>query len=224
MTATPGTLSGPGSIIAFMGLPGAGKSTTARELSRLIGDSLLFQEPEDSEWPSAVQRRHEFGYFGALSWFRSMRVPLLFMADQARRDGKTAIVDSYYDKLIRHYIEHPNMSWLIPATDPYYPSLLEIADLDTRLLPNVDCLVFLELTPPIWHHFLSTRERAMDLESGFLNSFSTQTPFLNASKEYAARTGAHLLIIEQVVRTPTETAAAILQQVRELGLLQSNAQ
>lgn len=206
-------------MIAFMGLPGAGKSTAAEELSKLLDGSLLFQEPDDRQWPPAVQRRHEFGYFGALSWFRSMRVPLLLMADRVRRDGNIAIVDSYYDKLIRGYIEHQDMKWLFPPTDPYYRALLDVADLDSQLLPDADYLVFLSVTPLVWRYFLSTRNRAMDLEAAFRESYSTQEPFLDASKEYAKRTGAHLIIIKQAIRQPKETAIEILRQLRESGLV-----
>jgi len=210
-----------GLLVAFMGLPGSGKSTTAQEVSKLIPGSALFQEPADTEWPPAVQRRHEFGNFGALCWFRAMRVPSLFMGDQVRRNGGVAIVDSYYDKLIAGYISHPDMRWLIPTSDEYFQVLKQLANLDSDLLPNVDCLIFLRVTVDVWRHFLSTRERPMDSEEAFLQSFPTQEPFLTASQVYAERTKTPLLIVDQKLSAPGDTAKEVVERLVGAGLLGS---
>jgi hypothetical protein len=203
-----------GALVAFMGLPGSGKSTTAIELSRLINGAKVFSEPDDTQWPVAIQRRHEFGYFGALCWFRAMRVPLLFMADEVRRAGGVGIVDSYYDKLIAGYIGHPAMKWLIPSDDPYYTVMVQLASLDADSLPETSCLVFLRLTPPVWRHFLASRHRPMDSEAAFLQSFPTQDLFLSVSEQYAERTKTPLIVIDQAISSPAATAAHIVSQLR----------
>ncbi len=72
-----------GALIAFFGLPGAGKSSIAAELSGLVGGTLLL-EPEEDEWADAVLAREVSGYFTAVTWFRSIRVPQIHQADVGR--------------------------------------------------------------------------------------------------------------------------------------------
>src|SRR5262249_34852164 len=110
----------PGQFVAFMGLPGCGKTTIASRLAGLIACAALFWHPEELAWPTALSRRQEYGYLSAITCFRSMRVPHLFMAHAIRGEGGVAIVDSYYDKLLSRYITHDLMDWLIPKSDPYF--------------------------------------------------------------------------------------------------------
>ena len=186
-----------GLLVAFMGLPGSGKSRIASMLSMRFEGSVLFQEPEEPEWPDAVLRRHESGYFAALSWFRSMRVPQLFEADRLRRSGTIAIVDSYYDKLIARYINDEKMGWLIPADDPYFAAACTVAELDWVYLPDADAIVFLEVTQDQWQMLLEQRKRDIDREKLFLESFSTQDIFRKAAEDFAAERGAALIVVRQ---------------------------
>jgi hypothetical protein len=202
-----------------MGLPGAGKSTTAEALSVLVPGSVVFPEPAQDQWPPAVTERHEFGCFGAITWFRSMRVPLLHRANKLRLSGGVAIVDSYYDKLIMDYADHPDMKWLLPPEDAYLPVIREMARLDQMLLPVVDCLIFLQVTFEQWRYLLSTRQREMDSEEAFLNSFSTQAAFLGAAQAFASRTGAPLIKYDQHLGGPNATASKLLDLLEQNGLL-----
>ncbi len=207
-----------GLLIALMGLPGCGKSTTAKALSQLVPNSRLFPEPEEEQWPPAVLKRHRFGYFTAITWFRSMRVPLLYMAHQQRSLGGIGIVDSYYDKLIADYIDHPEMKWLIPPSDDYFPVLRELALLDRQLLPNADCVVFLRVTQDQWRHFLSTRQRDMDSEASFLEGFATQETLLIAAQSFTKRSGAHLLLYDQQIGSAESTAEAVKNNLEADGI------
>jgi hypothetical protein len=208
-----------GLLIAFMGLPGSGKSATAKELSVLIEGALLFPEPEADQWPPAVRDRHEFGYFGAISWFRSMRVPLLYMATKVRCSGGIAIVDSYYDKLIADYIDHPEMRWLIPPGDDYFHVLKQMSLVDRAVLPDADCLIFLRVTQSTWRQLLLTRQRAMDVEDLFLESFSSQETFLLASQSFSRRTAVPLIVFDQKLNGPLSTAKALVAILMDKGIL-----
>ena len=212
-----------GAIIAFMGLPGAGKSTTAKVLASLIPNSSLFMEPHDGAWPVAVNRRHDFGYFTALTWFRSMRVPLLYMAHEVRANSGIAIVDSYYDKLIADYIDHRDMRWLIPPEDQYFDTAKKMAELDRRLLPNADCIVFLRLTYQVWRRLLSTRHREMDAEEQFLQSFPSQQRFLEAAQQFVAQSGGRIIVHDQAFGTPEATARTLLANLTAAGVLSKPA-
>jgi deoxyadenosine/deoxycytidine kinase len=210
---------GKGLLIAFMGLPGSGKSSTARALSRLIPNSSLFPEPEEDKWPPAVLDRHKCGYLTAITWFRSMRVPSLYTADVQRQSGTIAIVDSYYDKLTADYIDHPAMAWLIPQDDMYYSAFKQVAVIDKSTLPIADCLIFLNISPDVWKKLLSTRQRAMEQEELFLKSFPSQERFLAASRAFANETHTPLIVHEQQVGSADATAQEILLKLRDIKLL-----
>ena len=212
------TGTGRGTLIAFMGLPGSGKTSTARELANLL-EAAVYLEPNEEHWPQAVLNRHRVGAFTALTWFRSMRVPLLVTAAGDRDAGRIAVLDSYYDKLIAGYIDDPAMQWLIGPDDPYFEVAKQMAILDKKLLPDVDILIFLQVTEANWNRLLSTRNRAMDQEAEFLKSFSSQSEFLAASKSYTETTGARLVVYEQQFGSAHSTAVALREHMQELGLL-----
>ncbi|HKQ48596.1 MAG TPA: hypothetical protein VJZ71_11045 [Phycisphaerae bacterium] len=209
-----------GRLLAFMGLPGSGKSTTAAALARLIRGSTLYLEPEEPSWPTAVMRRDVLGCFSAITWFRAMRVPQLYTAATDRRDGKFAIVDSYYDKLISYYIEHPHLKWLIPPTEPYLRVLKEMSAIDSQLLPDADCIIFLQVTLDQWKARLRQRGREMDSDALFLSSFPTQEAFLAASRTFSVNSGASLVLVDEGLDSPETTAIHIISQLRRLKLVE----
>ena len=104
-----------GLMICATGIPGSGKSSVFQELKYLFQTGVLFSEPEEDDsftpWPRAVSDREKYGYFGAISWFRSMRVPILYDAKQAAQEGKTSLVDFYYDKLLYNYLGREGLDW-----------------------------------------------------------------------------------------------------------------
>lgn len=211
-----------GLLIAFFGLPGSGKSTTCQSLANMIPNAQAYLEPEESQWPEAVLNRNEFGKFTAITWFRSMRVPLLYKAYKARNAGMVSIVDSYYDKLISQFIEFPAMGWLLPTDDSYFGVAKQLFDLDSQILPDADCLIFLRIAEEDWRTLVRRRGRAMDAEEDFLKGYPSQEIFLEAAQTFAHRTSARLIIHEQKVGTPDATARAILNSMVDAGVVVPN--
>ena len=74
-------------FIAFIGLPGSGKSTTAKELAKLMHTQYVYNEPEENEWNDLVTRREFYGPFNGLLWFRNTRVKGLLEAYDKFRQG-----------------------------------------------------------------------------------------------------------------------------------------
>lgn len=180
-----------------MGIPGAGKSSIFRLLAA-DREIISYHEPEEEEWSAAVLDREACGRFTAISWFRSQRVPMLFEADKTRTSGRPALVDSYFDKLLGSYLEHPAMAWLIAPDDPYFHVTSQLAKIDREFLPDADVLVFFEVEKGIWERNLDLRGRAMDGEVEFRNRcFNMQKPFLDACIEYCGDTGAQLVRFDQ---------------------------
>ncbi len=190
-----------GKLIAFMGLPASGKSSIVSELSAILSLEA-FLEPEETSWPDAVLKRELSGYFTAITWFRSIRVPQLFMANKLRDEGKTVLIDSYYDKLIYHYLGKPRMEWLISPTDKYYEAIKLLSELDYEYLPNADCIVFLRLNFDDWMQLIHKRNRQLDNDELFRESFVTQDYFLDAINAYSNLTGAKIIVHEQTISSP----------------------
>jgi len=172
-----------GKLIVGMGLPCSGKSSIFKNVAKAL-NARVFLEPEEASWPDAVNKRDEVGYISALTWFRAIRIPMLYDADRLRDEGSSSFVDSYYDKLIHLYIDKPGFEWLVPPNDPYMAAYKKIAMLDYRFLPNADCVILFRVKKEKWRHLISKRGRELDRKAGLLNTFHTQKAFILASKQY----------------------------------------
>ena len=205
--------SDPGVLLAFMGLPGSGKSSVAQELSRLCNAGFFGAEPEADSWPDAVRYRALSGQFTAITWFRCRRVPQLYLADNCRRLGRLAIVDSYYDKLFHYYLGTPGFEWLISPTDPYFGVMKHIAEVDLEHLPNADCIVFLQVTLEIWLEFLRRRNRETDSDEELLQSYDAQNMLLSAVDKYARENHIRTVVQLQEASTPATVAKALRRKL-----------
>ncbi|MCL2838551.1 MAG: hypothetical protein FWE04_05755 [Oscillospiraceae bacterium] len=205
-----------GKFIVAMGIPCCGKSSVIKRLAELY-EVKAFCEPEESEWPDAVNEREAYGYFTGISWFRSVRVPYLYQAQKLALDGKIAFVDSYYDKLIYKYLDKPGMEWLVPKNDIYYDLTQELAKTDYDVLPNADIVIFFEIEESLWQSFLKKRNRSLDQNSSFLKKcFLSQKHMKDACKQYADEFGKKLLIIKQEDSSAETMAAKIKDKLEEL--------
>lgn len=204
-----------GKLIAAFGIPGSGKSSTTREIGKLLGIQT-FHEPEENEWGMAVKMRETIGNFTAIMWFRSMRVPGLFEADLIRQAGKMAMVDSYYDKLFFEYHDKPGIEWLFEDTDLFYDEMVAISKKDSQLLPEADIIVFFKLSEQMWKEFIGGRKRDLDRDADFLKSFRLQEIFFDVVQEYAKRRNCHLIIHEQSNSSPETEAAKIISKINDL--------
>ncbi len=206
-------------LIAAIGIPGSGKSAVMHALGVKLG-CKVFHEPEECDWPPAVTGRCRYGYLGSITWFRSQRVPHLIDAFEISSRGGTAIVDSYYDKLIYHYLGYPGLEWLAPSTDSYYDVVKEIARLDYKYLPDADVLVGFRITEEVWNNFLQTRGRKMNGESGFRTVIMLQDPMFEAARKWEAdNEGTRLLEFDQEVSSPEAMAQKVLDRGTAEGLM-----
>lgn len=211
--------SSKGLLITAVGLPGSGKSSVMKELSGMI-DASCFCEPEEKDWADAVMLRHLCGNFTMLNWFRAVRVPQLYRASQLRSTGEIAITDSYYDKLLAYYIGKPGMEWLIDPSDPYFDVVANMAKLDWDELPTADVIVFFDVSYEMWKSLLTKRNRLLDLDPKFLESYATQELFYNACKKLAHEKRVVLIKISQEWSSPKETAEKVKAILCSKGLIE----
>lgn len=197
-----------GKIIAAFGIPGSGKSSTTSEIGKIL-NFKTFHEPEESEWGDAVFHRNLSGSFTAIMWFRSLRVPQYFLADELRISGITTMLDSYYDKLFHLYLESDEMDWLIDRSDLYYNELRNISAKDYKYLPDVDILIFFRQTKENWKKFILKRNRDLDNDESFKKSFNLQEDMLIAAEKYCKERNCELIIHDQSFSDPMAEAKKI---------------
>lgn len=199
-------------LIAFAGLPSSGKSSTAKALGRLI-NAEVHLEPEESAWPELVKERATVGAFTALTWFRTVRVPQLFKADDTRKRGKPSVIDSYYDVLVDYYLGDVAFEWLLSKNDPYFSAAQAMAKTDWASLPKADILVFLHLDEQVWHEFMSRRDRDFDRTAELSKHFEMQTKMEQACRKASEEHGTRLIIIDQTSATPEITARRVADSI-----------
>lgn len=202
-------------FLAFAGLPSSGKSSTARALGRILKIETLL-EPEETDWPELVRERETMGAFTALTWFRTVRVPQLFIAEQKRGKGTSIIVDSYYDVLIGDYLGKPPFDWLLPTDDPYFEAASAMVQADWERLPKADVLVFLRLDEGTWTEFMKKRDRDFDRSAQLRSHFEMQDLMLEAAQRTSKEHQTKLIVIEQRAGSPEETAKQVERKLQEL--------
>jgi len=212
-----------GRLIAGLGLPGAGKSAVFAALASVLSQEgmtpALVREPEEDQWPAAVRNRDVAGYITALTWFRSQRVPALFEAAAVRDAGGVALVDSYYDKLIHLYFDHPGFEWLMKRTDPYRAVYQQLIAIDHRNLPDADCVVDIVVSRDRWYELVRGRGRELDRTAGVLDTFDTQPAFTQAAQRYCKDRGIPYISFENVHSTALAAATALRGQLKTAGVL-----
>lgn len=210
-----------GKLISAMGIPACGKTSVISELINLTGtDTVAYYEPDENDsqfpWPKAVSSRQKYGYFGSITWFRSMRVPMLYDAAEAASLGKLALIDTYYDKLLYNYIGEDGLDWFLPRDDAYYTIVEAMAKKDYERLPEADAVICFTISKPLWRHFLSKRGRDMDKELEFEKQcFSLQDPLIKACKKYAEDFGKTVLFFEQFDSSPFSAAQRLKNLLEE---------
>ncbi len=203
-----------GKLIAAFGIPGSGKSTTTAEIGNIL-NIKTFHEPEENQWGEAVTSRNLSGNFTALMWFRSIRVPQYYKATELKKQGNTTMLDSCYDKLIHLYLNKEGLEWLFTKEDLYYDEMVGIAQKDYENLPDIDILIFFQQSEENWKKFTSIRNRNLDNEEDFKNSFILQDAFLDAASVYCENNKCQLLIHKQSFSTPEIEAQKIVKQLNK---------
>lgn len=198
-------------FIGFMGVPGCGKSATAKALADMLGGSV-FLEPEEPEWSPLVTNRELYGEFGpylALQWFRNTRVPGYLEAARIHTTGGDGVVDSMYDKLIARYMAHESMRWLIPPENPYFGAAQTAAEVDYALLPDPTHLVFVQVDEPTWHTMLTKRGRNFDAGVDIGANLAMQELMAGEARAYSAEKCVEFILHRQKVGSPEETAGDV---------------
>lgn len=161
---------GNGIVIAFAGLSGSGKTTMAETLANLYSYDCI-TEPEEIDWPDVIKKKDVFGNFAMWMGFRQLWLPQQFEAQDLKRKNKVVFLDSFFIKMIGYELEEPDMEWLFPRDDPYFPIYQQICKLDIQYLPDPDCIVLFDISYEDWLKLLASRNREWDKTPGFIESY-----------------------------------------------------
>jgi len=201
-------------IIAAFGIPGSGKSTTTKEIGKIL-DIETFHEPEEPDWGEAVKMRNICGNFNAIMWFRSVRVPHYYKASELRRIGKVSMLDSCYDKLFYLYHDKPGLEWLFSPQNSFYDEMVSISKKDYLNLPEIDLLILFKQSEKNWRKFLNDRNRDLDNEEEFKRSFILQEAFINAARTYCANSNCILYEHSQSYTDSKTEALKIVNNIKQ---------
>lgn len=210
-----------GMMVVGLGLPGCGKSSVFRELGKRL-QCQAFLEPEENEWSLAVTERASSDYFSCITWFRSMRVPQLYLAAKARDEGEIALVDSYYDKAMHYCLGKEGMEWLIPPEDHYYALVKEMMKRDLETLPVADCVISFEVEFQDWLALLQARNRAFDQQHQLHKTYQTQHYYLNAAERLAKEQGCRHLRFKQKLSSPQAAAMELESLLYQMDIVRKN--
>lgn len=200
-------------LVVFCGLPSCGKSTLTVKIAESFSSSY-FLEPEERLWPDWIKVDNS-DQFSALNWFRSVRVPNYKKAALLSKK-ELVFVDSFYDVLIKYYINNPSFNWLISEENPYYEIVRQTADLDAQLLPSPDLLVFIKVSEKNWSVLQKRRNRLYDETVNLNENYQMQDAIYNAAIDYCSDTGTIFIEIEQEIDSYKETIAKITSSIRSL--------
>lgn len=195
-------------LLALAGLLGSGKSSVVLDLARSDDTLSCFVEPEQESYPDFVVDGTS-DFFGVHSWFRASRVYDLYRAHRVSAEGGTALVDSYYDRMLASYVRRPEFGWLLGDRRTHLDALAAVSAADRRALPRADHIIFLEVSEDVWVQRLKSRMRGQDETIRLRDRHAMQAPMLDACEQIAADDGSTLTVIETSALTVQEVSQAV---------------
>jgi thymidylate kinase len=197
-------------IISFVGIPGSGKSTITKRLGNIL-NICAYLEPEESEYPEDIKKKFlrikETGAaLEVYKHFRDIRVKNLLSAEKTKNEGKSSVIDCFYDKIMIDILGKSETDYFVDSKGDDFEKILKIAKEDSLSLPRVDFLFFLRLNDKELHdHFLKERGRKLDVSSEI---YQAQEVFLRASKDCSQRNQTIFVVINQ-----SRSIETIIQQI-----------
>jgi thymidylate kinase len=186
-------------VIAFMGIPASGKSTVATNLASLI-DAKIYLEGEKTSYPDDVKecfsnRDKKGAALRLYEYFRSIRINHLKSAIVNKEQGKSVILDSFFDKLFYDMLDRNGVNWIIDPNHVDFPQIKQIAYIDKNKLPDVDVVIFLNISKNLHKTFHESRNHTVcDLDGKI---FTAQEAFLDVTRKYTEANNKILIVVDQ---------------------------
>ena len=205
-----------GLIIAGVGIPGIGKSTIFKELSKIINGSILYSEPEEKNWPALIMNKDRIDKFSYITAFRNLRIQNYFDASEKRDSGSLVLIDSYFDKIAKFLLGKPGMEWLTPDS-VYYKAIIEMAYADFVSLPEPDAFVFLNAEFSIWESLITKRNRQIDMQRNLKGTYSMQNQIYKALQNFRTPIVSYKLIHDKAGSNAAKIFEKLKTTLNDLG-------
>lgn len=174
-------------IIAFTGIPGSGKTTTALELSKLMHAPCLYLSEDVEESAIFEGSAPLFGFKTRLA-LRKLMFKKFQEAKKLSHQGNLVIVDSYYDKVMHSILEKQGSDFIMKKQNPYFNVVSRLAKYDKFLFPDADIVIGIRIPQKNWNELLRKRNRKLDTDPVFhKNTFLLQEHILSYTKEYCQK-------------------------------------
>jgi shikimate kinase len=185
-------------ILAFMGIPGSGKSTIARHISSILNVEC-FVECEEESYPEDIKRKlknseKDENILDIHYYFRNMRANYHQLAYENKKKGMSSIMDSFFSKLMNDIIQQPNTDWFINSKNKNFYKIKEVSEYDSKHLQDADVIIFLNVSKDLHKKFLEKRHRSAEVSE---HIHLAQEAFLQATRNYVKEHKKKLIVVEQ---------------------------
>ena len=185
-------------FLAFMGIPGSGKSTIAKNLADRI-NSQCYLENEEDLYPNDIKLKFndvdkDQNIVDIHYYFRNMRAEYHKQAEANKKNKLSSILDSFYSKVMLDIIKQPNTDWFINSKNRHFNKIKNISELDSSNLFDADIVIFLNVTKDLHKTFLKSRNRECEVDERII---SAQSSFYNATVNYAEMKNKKLIVVQQ---------------------------
>jgi thymidylate kinase len=185
-------------FLAFMGIPGSGKSTIAKKLNDRL-NSHCYLEHEEDLYPDDIKLKFknvdkDENIVDIHYYFRNMRAEYHKQAETNKKNKKGSILDSFYSKVMLDIIKQPNTDWFINSKNRHFNKIKSVSEFDSNNLSDADIVIFLNVTKDMHKTFLKNRNRECEVDERII---SAQSSFYNATVNYAKRKNKKLIVVQQ---------------------------
>lgn len=174
-------------IIVFTGIPCCGKTTTATELAKRTNNQCLFLN-EKIEQSSVFDGKGPLFEFQLRLCLRNLMLKNFIEAQEKSLQGKTIILDSYYDKIMHKILGKEGSDFIMNQKNPFFRATYKLAKKDKIYFPDADIVIGIRIPQKNWNELLRKRNRKLDTDPVFhKNTFLLQEHILSYTKEYCQK-------------------------------------
>jgi deoxyadenosine/deoxycytidine kinase len=142
-----------GKVIAIVGAPGSGKSYLAKKLAEAYHCAALY-EGESRDFPDRIKENFRTGrrLYENLVWFRNRQIEKYLEAMELKKSGNYVVLDTFWLTYLFH---------VPPYTRDNFERtmMLKVAELDRRMLPWPDVVIYLNSTEETMKRYMEKRNK-----------------------------------------------------------------
>lgn len=207
-----------GLFIAFVGVPGVGKSTVANQLAKQIG-AKVFIEPGEEAWPIDPDKSPEDQVGLLEKWVCESNSKNFREARELADRGHITVADAGIFLMNKKLIYADCCKWWYgKISDDENTALYQQALFDWNSKATCpDVLVLFEVDKDTWLQFLKIRNRAMDDNVEQIETYDAQQALMaHAAQSYAEKHNIPFIKFKSNFGSPEQSALLLKQNLLAL--------